>query len=74
VVVAIAVAGQITPGRYSTARLRWLLLGGWPSALLAALGIFLPSFILVALLSRFLPAMRKSWLAGSFLDGINAHL
>jgi chromate transporter len=48
------------------------LLGGWPSALLAALGIFLPSFILVGFLSRFLPAMRKSSLAGSFLDGINA--
>ena len=73
VVDAIAVAGQITPGPvFNSAAFVGYLLGGWPSALLAALGIFLPSFILVGLLSRFLPAMRKSWWAGSFLDGINA--
>ena len=73
VVDAIAVAGQITPGPvFNSAAFVGYLLGGWPSALLAALGIFLPSFILVGLLSRFLPAMRKSWLAGSFLDGVNA--
>jgi chromate transporter len=73
VVDAIAVAGQITPGPvFNSAAFVGYLLGGWPSALLAALGIFLPSFILVGLLSRFLPAMRKSWLAGSFPDGVNA--
>jgi chromate transporter len=73
VVDAIAVAGQITPGPvFNSAAFVGYLLGGWPSALLAALGIFLPSFILVGLLSRFLPAMRRSWFAGSFLDGINA--
>ncbi len=73
VVDAIAVAGQITPGPvFNSAAFVGYLLGGWPSALLAALGIFLPSFILVGLLSRFLPAMRKSWWAGSLLDGINA--
>jgi len=73
VVDAIAVAGQITPGPvFNSAAFVGYLLGGWPSALLAALGIFLPSFILVGLLSRFLPAMRKSWLAASFLDGVNA--
>ncbi|MDO9333167.1 MAG: chromate efflux transporter [Dehalococcoidales bacterium] len=73
VVDAIAVAGQITPGPvFNSAAFIGYLLGGWPSALLAVLGIFLPSFILVGLLSRFLPTMRKSWLAGSFLDGINA--
>jgi len=73
VVDAIAVAGQITPGPvFNSAAFVGYLLGGWPSALLAALGIFLPSFILVGLLSRFLPSMRKSWLAGYFLDGVNA--
>ncbi len=73
VIDAIAVAGQITPGPvFNSAAFIGYLLGGWPSALLAALGIFLPSFILVGLLSRFLPAMRKSSLAGSFLDGVNA--
>jgi chromate transporter len=73
VVDAVAVAGQITPGPvFNSAAFVGYLLGGWQSALLAALGIFLPSFIFVGLLSRFLPAMRKSWWAGSFLDGINA--
>ena len=73
VIDAIAVAGQITPGPvFNSAAFVGYILGGWPSALLAALGIFLPSFILVGLLSRFLPAMRKSSLAGSFLDGVNA--
>ncbi len=73
VIDAIAVAGQITPGPvFNSAAFVGYLLGRWPSALLAALGIFLPSFILVGLLSRFLPAMRKSSLAGSFLDGVNA--
>jgi len=73
VVDAIAVAGQITPGPvFNSAAFVGYLLGGWSSALLAMLGILLPSFIFVALLSRFLPAMRKSWWAGSFLSGINA--
>ena len=73
VVDAIAVAGQITPGPlFNSAAFIGYLLGGVPSALLAALGIFLPSFLLVALLSRFLPAMRKSWWSGYFLDGVNA--
>lgn len=73
VVDAIAAAGQITPGPvFNSSAFVGYLLGGWPSALLAVSGIFLPSFILVGSLSRFLPAMRKSWLAGSFLDGVNA--
>jgi chromate transporter len=73
VVDAIAVAGQITPGPvFNSAAFVGYLLGGVPSALLAVLGIFLPSFIFVAILSRFLPSMRKSWWAGTFLDGINA--
>lgn len=73
VVDAIAVAGQITPGPvFNSAAFIGYLIGGWPSALLAVVGIFLPSFVLVGLLSRFLPAMRKSWLAGYFLDGVSA--
>ena len=68
---AVAV-GQITPGPFSSsAAFIGYLLGGWQSALLAALGIFLPSFILVALLGRFLPVFRKSPWAGAFLDGVN---
>ena len=73
IIDAIAVAGQITPGPvFTSATFIGYVLGGWPSALLATLGIFLPSFILVGLLSRVLPLVRKSWWAGSFLDGVNA--
>ena len=73
VIDAIAVAGQITPGPvFTSATFIGYLLGGWPSALLATLGIFLPSFLLVGLLSRVLPFVRKSWWAASFLDGVNA--
>ena len=73
IIDAIAVAGQITPGPvFTSATFIGYVLGGWPSALLATLGIFLPSFILVGLLSRVLPLVRKSWWAASFLDGVNA--
>ncbi|MBM2824475.1 MAG: chromate transporter, chromate ion transporter family [Dehalococcoidales bacterium] len=67
------VAGQITPGPvFSSATFVGYLVGGWPSALLATLGIFLPSFLFVGLLSRILPLVRKSWWAATFLDGVNA--
>jgi len=47
------------------------LAGSWPGALLATLGIFLPSFVFVAVLSRFMPWARKSPWARTFLDGVN---
>ena len=66
-------AGHITPGPvFSSATFVGYLVGGWPSALLATLGIFLPSFLLVGLLSRILPLLRKSPWSAAFLDGINA--
>jgi chromate transporter len=66
------VAGQITPGPvFSSATFVGYLVGGWPSALLATLGIFLPSFLFVGLLSRILPFVRKSPWAATFLDGVN---
>lgn len=66
-------AGQITPGPvFSSATFVGYLVGGWPSALLATLGIFLPSFLFVGLLSRILPYVRKSPWAAVFLDGVNA--
>ncbi len=68
---AIAV-GQITPGPVaSSATFVGYLMGGWPSALLATLAFFVPSFFLVALVSRILPWLRKSWWSGAFLDGVN---
>jgi len=73
VIDAIAVAGQMTPGPvFTSATFVGYILGGWPSALLATLGIFLPSFLLVGLLSRVLPFVRKSQWAATFLDGVNA--
>ena len=68
---AIAV-GQITPGPVaSSATFVGYLLGGLPSGLLATLAFFLPSFFFVALVSRILPWLRKSWWSGAFLDGVN---
>jgi len=37
----------------------------------ATLGIFLPSFIFVALSAWLVPRLRRSPLAGAFLDGVN---
>jgi chromate transporter len=71
-VLDAVVAGQITPGPvFSSATFIGYLLGGWPSALLATLGIFLPSFLFVGLLSRILPYVRKSPWTATFLDGVN---
>ncbi len=68
---AIAV-GQVTPGPLSTsATFIGYLLGGIPGALLATLGIFLPSFIFVAFTNPWIPKLRNSIWAGSFLDGVN---
>jgi chromate transporter len=68
---AIAV-GQITPGPVaSSATFVGYLLGGWPSGLLATLAFFLPSFLLVAPVSRLVPLLRQKWWSGAFLDGVN---
>ncbi len=65
-------AGQITPGPVATsATFVGYLMGGWPSALLATLAFFLPSFFFVALISRIIPRLRKLWWSGAFLDGVN---
>ncbi len=69
---AVAV-DQITPGPlFTTAAFIGYLLSGWTGALLATVAIFLPSFFFVALLSRFLPLLRKTWWASAFLDGVTA--
>jgi chromate transporter len=68
---AIAV-GQFTPGPvFCTATFVGYLLGRVPGALLATLGIFLPAFVFVALSGLILPRLRRSRLAGAFLDGLN---
>jgi chromate transporter len=69
---AIAI-GQITPGPlFTSATFIGYVLAGVPGALLATLGIFLPSFIFVALSSPLIPRIRSSAWAGAFLDGVNA--
>ena len=67
---AIAV-GQITPGPvFTTATFIGYLLGGTPGALLATLGIFLPSFAFVAASNPLIPKIRSSvWISG-LLDGV----
>jgi chromate transporter len=69
---AIAI-GQVTPGPvFTTATFIGYLLGGVSGGLLATLGIFLPSFIFVALSNPLVPRLRNSAWAGGFLDGVNA--
>ncbi len=68
---AIAV-GQVTPGPvFTTATFIGYLLGGVPGALLATLGIFLPSFLFVGASFPFVQRLRGSAAASGFLDGVN---
>ncbi|MBZ5525335.1 MAG: chromate transporter [Acidobacteriia bacterium] len=65
--------GQITPGPvFTTATFIGYLLGGFPGAVVATAGIFLPGFLLVAASGPFIPRIRKSKIASAFLDGVNA--
>ncbi|MGE5074119.1 MAG: chromate efflux transporter [Anaerolineae bacterium] len=68
---AIAI-GQVTPGPlFTSATFIGYLLGGVPGGLLATLGIFLPSFVFVAITNPWIPKIRNSKWAARFLDGIN---
>lgn len=69
---AVAI-GQVTPGPvFTTATFIGYVLAGVPGALLATLGIFLPSFVFVALSSPLIPKLRNSKFFSVLLDGINA--
>jgi chromate transporter len=66
------VVGQITPGPlFTSATFVGFILGGVPGAVIATIGIFLPAFILVAIVRPFVPRLRQSPWFGALLDGVN---
>lgn len=65
-------AGEFTPGPvFTTSTFIGYLLKGLPGAIIATLGIFLPSFIIVLLINPIIPKLRSSSWASGMLDGIN---
>lgn len=69
---AVAI-GQITPGPvFTTATFLGFVIDGAPGAVLATAGIFLPSFLLVAVVGPFIPRLRERPALGAFVDGVNA--
>jgi len=68
---AIAV-GQFTPGPvFSSATFIGWQVAGLPGAIAATVGVFLPSFLFVALLNPIIPKLRKSPVMSAFLDTVN---
>jgi chromate transporter len=68
---AVAV-GQVTPGPvFTTATFVGYQVDGFAGAAVATIGIFLPSFVFVALLAQIVPLIRRSRWAGGALDGVN---
>ncbi len=68
---AVAV-GQVTPGPvFTTATFIGYVLGGTLGAGVATIGIFLPSFVYVALSGPLVPRIRRSRIASAVLDGVN---
>jgi chromate transporter len=66
-------AGQFTPGPlFSTATFTGYVLDGVPGALVATAGIFLPSFVFVAVTHPLVPRLRSWRWTAPFLDGVNA--
>jgi chromate transporter len=71
--IDVVAIGQVTPGPLlASATSIGYLVYGIPGAVIATVGIFLPSFVFVAAVNPIIPKLRKSPLAGAALDGVNA--
>jgi chromate transporter len=65
-------AGQVTPGPlFASATFLGYLIGGFSGAAVATAAIFLPSFVLAGVAAMLAEQIRRSALAGAFLDGVN---
>jgi chromate transporter len=65
--------GQITPGPvFTTATFVGYLVAGLWGGVVATIGIFLPSFVLVAAFGWLIPRLRRTHWTAAVLDGINA--
>lgn len=68
---AVAV-GQFTPGPvFTTATFIGYVIAGFPGAIAATIGIFLPSFLLVGLVFPWFEKLRKNPILSIVLDGVN---
>lgn len=68
---AIAI-GQLTPGPVlSTATFIGYMIKGVPGAVVATVGIFLPSFVFVLALNPLIPKLRQAVWPSAFLDAVN---
>jgi chromate transporter len=65
--------GQITPGPvFTTATFVGYLVAGFWGGVVATIGIFLPSFVLVAAFGWLIPLIRRTHWTAAAMDGINA--
>ena len=69
---AVAI-GQFTPGPlFTTATFIGYVLAGLPGAVVATIGIFLPSFCFVAAIGPHVEQLRRRTWTAALLDGVNA--
>lgn len=69
---AVAI-GQTTPGPVlTTVAVVGYIIAGLPGAVVATLGVFLPSFMLVILTAPLIPRMKRNRFLSAFLSGVNA--
>jgi chromate transporter len=69
---AVAI-GQVTPGPlFTTATFIGYLLAGVPGAIVATVAIFVPAFVIVALVGPWIGRVRERPLTAALLDGVNA--